>query len=452
MSTKHNQSHLNCYSILIYPDLLRYIAVGAALFFFTLFVARADSQQTALVSVDSSAEEKYLDDYGKSKGYSSCIVFDSSNIKLFCFERSVLCQDKNIRVFLDNRTNNGFESVPLKIRLLNVNERQDCKVDVIADSQPADFVIMNSKSKVLSKSSAEQPFHQNHVTSSTFHLEDTPDFSFCLKFSSRTKDEISIKKIILSFSENSNSSFLSSPGILEFDRDNINLISAALGEGKDIEFRGKQGRIQSKKCIIVSDKAVETSVKVKNIGDKPTRIYVGFIVYNQNRVELKWDYYPYKGLNNVLTVVSSEAGSNTVIVDSYPDWGKNCYLGLNAENDLLDVPNTTIADGGIVEVKKLADGKGEITMSKPFKTALEKGTKVRIQGGGGGYIYTNIKILQPGEDEVFTYSIKRDRSFQQYSSKAFSRGVYYVRPVLLSYSVDAKEENTVIISDYTVSF
>jgi len=452
MFIKHYQSYSKCCSILIYHDYLRYITIVAALLFCTFFVARADSQPTGLFSVDSSAEEEYLEDYIKSKGYSSCIVFDSANIKQFWFDRSVLCQGGNICVFLDNKTNSGFEGVPLRINLLNVNECQDCKVDVITNSQIADFVVMDSKSKVLSKSSAEQPFDQYYVSSSTFHLEDTPDYSFCLKFSSKTNDELSIKKIILSFSDNNDSSFLVSPGILEIDRDNINVLSATLGEGKAIEFSGKRGRIQLKKCIIVSDKAVETSVRVKNTGDKPTHIYVGFNVYTKNRVELRGNNFPYKSLNNVLTVVSSEAGKNSVIVNSYSDWTKNCYLALNAEEDLFDVPNMTFADGRIVEVKKLSDGMAEITMDKPFKTALETGTKVRIHGVMGGYIYTNNKILQPGEEEIFSSSIKKDEFFQQYSPKAFSRGVYSVRPLVLSYSVDANEENTVVISDYTVSY
>lgn len=452
MFIKHYQSYSKCCSILIYHDYLRYITIVAALLFCTFFVARADSQPTGLFSVDSSAEEEYLEDYIKSKGYSSCIVFDSANIKQFWFDRSVLCQGGNICVFLDNKTNSGFEGVPLRIKLLNVNESQDCNVDVITDSQDVGFVVMDSNFKVLSKSYAEQPFGQYRVASSLFHLEDTPDYSFCLNFSSRTDDELSIKRIILSFSNNKNSSFLFSPGFLEINRDCFDVFSATLSEEKAFTLKGKNSKILSKKLIVVSDKPVETSARVKNIGDKPTHIYVGFIVYTKDKVELRGNNFPYKNLNNVLTVVSSEAGSNSVIVNSYSEWTKNCYLALNAEEDLYDVPNTTFADGRIVEVKKLSDGKAEITMDKPFKTALETGTKVRIHGVMEGYLYTNNKILQPGEEEVFISSIKKNGSFQQYSSKAFSRGVYSVRPVVLSYSVDANEENTVVISDYTVSY
>jgi len=414
-------------------------------------MAQAQSSQPS-VPADSSGNADIFEDYVRSRGYAASIMFDPSSIRAFWDDRSVLVQDKTVSVFLENKTKNGFEGVPLKIRLVNVNEAQDCKIDVITESQNVDFVVMDSKSKVISKSSAEQAFSQYHVASSSFHFENIPDNSFSLKFSSKTKEEIFIKRIILSFSNNPNSSFLSPPGRLELNRDNVGVISAVLGEGSALEFRGKQAGIISKNYILVSNRPVETSVRVKNVGDKPTHVYVGFAAYTKNKDLLKGPNYPYKNLNKVLKVVSSEAGSKSIIVDAYSDWARNCYLALDAEEDLFDVPNTTLAEGRIVEVKKLADGKAEITMEKPFKTALETGKKVRIHGMYGAYIYTNNKILQPGAEEVFTSSIKKDNSFLQYSSKAFSRGVYSVRPLILSHSVDANEENTVAVSDYTVSY
>ena len=94
----------------------------------------------------------------------------------------------------------------------------------------------------------------------------------------------------------------------------------------------------------------------------------------------------------------------------------------------------------------------EITIDKPVKTALKMGAKIRIHKMSGGFLYTNSKVLQPGEEEVFTSSIKKDDTFLQFSPEAFSRGVYAVKPLILSYSVDNNEENIVVISDYTVSY
>ena len=438
-------------SVFVRGAFLKGAAIAAALLSCCLFAA-ADSRQSSPAPAAPAAGETTLEDYVNSRDYASCIVFDPSSIKQFFGGKSVLNQNESISVFLENKDQNGFESIPLKIRLVNVNASQDCKVEVITESRDADFTVTDGKSKALSKSSSEPPWGQYRVSAASFHLEDVPDHSFSLKFASKTQEEVLIKGIILSFPRNQNSSFLSSPGVLEIKRDDVDAMSATLGAGDVIELKGRRGGILSKRFILVPNGSVETSVRVKNAGDKPTHIYVGFAVYNKDGEMLRGNNYPYKNQNTILTVVSSEAGSNKIVVDSYPEWGKNCYLAINAEEDLFDVPNTVFADGRIVEAKKLDDGKTEITMDKPFKTALKAGTKVRIHGLGGAYLYTGNKILQPGEEEVFTSSIKKDDTFFQYSVQAFSRGVYSVKPLILSHSVDANEENTVVISDYKVSY
>lgn len=454
MHTKQHPAQLEHCPVISCRALLKPAVAAALLLSCILLAAQNTPLQPQPAASDPSAGKMTPDDYVNAKGDASRIVFDASNIKRFWSDGSVLCQDGTILVFLDRKTANGFEGVPLKIQLLNVDESMDCKVEILAGSQDAAFEITDEKSKVLSRSSAEQPFGRYHVASAAFHCESVPDHSFFLKFSSKKQDEIPIEKIVLSFSNNKDSSFLSSPGVLVLDRNAINAnvaLSPSAG-GNAFELKGKQSKIMSNRSILVSDKPLVTSVTVENVGSKPTRVYVGFAVYTKNRTELRGKNYPYKNVNKVLTVVSSEAGSDKLIVDSYSEWTENCYLALHAEEDLFDVPNTTLANGKIVEVKKLDNGTAEITMDKPLGTALEPGTKVRIHGGPGGYLYTSNKILQPGEKEVFTSSIKKDNAFFQFSNKAFSRGVYSVKPLLLSYSVDANDENTVVISDFTVSY
>ena len=83
---------------------------------------------------------------------------------------------------------------------------------------------------------------------------------------------------------------------------------------------------------------------------------------------------------------------------------------------------------------------------------IKEGTKVRIHGVGGSYLYTNLKVLQPGEEQVFTSTIEKDESSCEYSSKAFPRGVYYVVPLILSYSIDSSKVNTIQIYDYAISY
>ena len=91
-------------------------------------------------------------------------------------------------------------------------------------------------------------------------------------------------------------------------------------------------------------------------------------------------------------------------------------------------------------------------MSSPLSEPIAKGAKVRINGLNSGNLYTDSKVLQPGEEAFFNSKIQKDDNYLAYSSKAFSRGIYYVKPVILSFSIDSKEDNTIQIKDFSVSY
>lgn len=164
-----------------------------------------------------------INEYVKSLGYTSYISFDASNIKQFWIDNSVV--SKNGSIVILPKSNHLSEK--LKLQLANVVETQDCKVDVLFEEPDTVFSVMNQKSEVLSSSSQEKDFIQYHVASASFHLESLEDFSFSLQFSSKSSDTISIKKIILSFSDNKSSMYLGSPGfnslLKEFDERGISV-------------------------------------------------------------------------------------------------------------------------------------------------------------------------------------------------------------------------------------
>lgn len=393
----------------------------------------------------------------QSKG-DKIIVFDSSNIKQFWIDNSVVSNNDSFDILLSNNKKTlNYESVPFRIQLENVNETQDCKIDVILDeSGDCSFAILDDDcSKILSTSIPEDSFLHYSIISSTFHMEDTKRLSLNLKFSTKNKQLITIKKIILSFSDNKNSSFLSSPGVLKISgndvtggdkkqiHDNINIFSLS----------GKWFSVFSNKRIILSDKELTNSVTIKNIGNTPTKVYFGYAPYtiSQNKIDNR--NTPYKNTNKTLTILSSVKNNNSIIVDSYPEWSKGCCLALHAKEDLSDFPNFNYINGTIVEVKKIDENKAEIVFNKPITTNISSGTKARIQSPDGStYIYTNSKQLAPGEEVLFTSKIKKDDSLYQFSARAFPHGTYYVVPLILSYSVDRNEENTILIKDFTVSY
>lgn len=401
---------------------------------------------------DKQNSPDLLNQYITSKGYQSTIIFDSSNIKQFWIDNSVLSKDNSININLSSNNTNGNESVPLRIQLANVNEAQDCKVEVISETEDFGFSVLNNSSKVLSSSKTEDRFLDYSIASSVFHLEDTTKMTFVLKFNSKTASILSIKKIILSFLDNKESAYLLPPGKINYTNKNIST-SSTIEEVNSTSFSitGKNTVIRSSKRFIVADNTLSSSVTIKNTGETPTTIYVGYGAYTQDHVWLNDKNYPFKSINNVLKVVSHSEASNIIKVDSYSEWSKGCHLALEAKEDMSDIPNNYFA-GTISEIKKLENGQAEIILSKPLKSKLDEGTKVRIHGLDGAYIYTKTKNLQPGEEQTFTSTIKKDDSFLGYSPKAFSRGVYYVVPIILSYSVDPDKENTVLIKNFTISY
>ena len=391
---------------------------------------------------ETADDDKLLDEFVKTKGVS--IVFDSSNIKQFWIDNSVSSMNGAIMIALkDNQT-----SVPLKLQLANVFPWQDCRVDVVAKNSDFSFSGLDSKSKALSKSSREEDFIKFSTASSVFHMEDIPDNAFFIKFQS-ANPELEIKKIILSFNE-LNNKYLSSPGVLNISKEKV--AGNVQKDSSDFIVTGKSASLFATNRIIVSDNSLSSSVKVKNIGETPVGIDVGYAPFSKNGKAIDSRVNPYKS-NKVLNVISAEKGSDKILVDSYPEWEKGCIVALNAKEDLSDFPNCSFIDGEIVEITQKDETLSEITLSKPLSDTIKKGTPVRIQSPRRTYyLYTSRKTLQPGEEAVYTSSIKKDDDLLQFSHQAFCRGTSYVQPLILLRSGNSQDLFTVQINTFDVSY
>ena len=409
-------------------------------------------------AANDKSDSALLDDFIKSKGYSSIISFDSSNIKQYWISNEVCSIDDSIVIVLPSEK---LESTPLKIQLANVDELMDCKVTVYTKEQDVTFSVLDSSLNKLSQSTAEDSFIHYNIFSSVFHIEDLSNNSFNLMFSSKdsskNSNKISIKKITLSFTKNSTSKYLASPGKVSFSFDDMKATPENKSELTSVDkdhtsMTGTYTMLAPEKSIIVSDKPVTSSVTIKNIGETSTYIYWGFRVFSKDKMLFAANNYPFSENSKVLTVVSSQKDSDTIIVDSYSDWKKGSFLALNVKEDMSDIPNTAFVGGTILDVKESEDGHAEIKMSKPLKDEIRKGTKVRIHGTDTSAIYMETVVLKPGEEKVFSSEISKDNNWLVYSKKAFPRGVYCIKPIIISISVDQKEKNTVLISDFNVSY
>ena len=249
-----------------------------------------------------------------------------------------------------------------------------------------------------------------------------------------------------------NNQLLASPGHFTIGLDDVSSTSILRSLGDCIEITGRNSHIFSRKSILVSDNIFHSSVKVKNIGSIPAHVIVGYATYSQDCIKLDSRNYPYNGINKILKVISSEKGSNRIIVDSFSKWTKKSHLALDAKEDISDIPSNTLLPQKIQDVVSLSNGHAEIVFDEPLNEPLKVGSNVRIHGLTGSEIYLNRKVLQPGEEELFVSEIRKDDNLIRYSSEAFPKGVYYVTPVLFSYSVDSSENNTVLVSDFNLSF
>ena len=414
----------------------------ASCMFFTLGGLHAQDEDT-----------KILNDFVKSRG-NGIISFDATNIKQFWIDKSVVARNNTIEILLS--ASSQRKSLPFGIQLANVNETQDCKIDILSESSDVSFSILNGESEILSKSAMEEKFINYNVYSTSFHLENTQNLFFNVVFSSKTSDILSIKKIILSFSQNKNTTFLVSPGSLKLGNESFISEGGTIEKVSENSFKTNSNTNDltffTEKTIILSDKEITSAITIKNIGKIPVGAYVGFRPYTNKHSILRSTAYPYKETNQILSVVSSQAGTNSIIVDSIPtEWEKNCTLALNAKKDFSDIPNLSIVPARITEVKPLENGQAEIVLNRNLSAPLDKNMKLRIHNGRGGYIYTNSKRLNPGEEVTFTTSVKKDENNLKYLSPIFPKGVYCVKPIIVLVPTETGEHSC-LISDYVVSY
>ena len=139
-----------------------------------------------------------------------------------------------------------------------------------------------------------------------------------------------------------------------------------------------------KKIQIDPDKKYLVSVKVKQITDKPSYIWIGFVPYNAKgrRIGLEHGENNTKGSFTSLTADVAK-GAKTITVKDASKWkkGKYYYVAFDAKEDMSDIPNFNIAN-----ISKIEDN--TITLSKALSKAYPAGTMVRQHRSGGTYIYT----------------------------------------------------------------
>lgn len=124
---------------------------------------------------------------------------------------------------------------------------------------------------------------------------------------------------------------------------------------------------------------------VKQLNDKPSYIWVGFIPYTAKGklIGLQHGFRFSKGSLTALAAPAAK-GAKTIKVENGSKWknGKYYYAAFNAKKDMSDVPNFNLSS-------MIAKVEGNtITLTKPLKKAYPEGTMLRQHRSGGTYVYT----------------------------------------------------------------
>ena len=398
-------------------------------------------------------DEKIVQQFIQTRG-TGTILFDASNIKQFWIDKSVVSKKGCFAIFLNGLQD--FRSVPLKIQLANVNEWQDCKIEVITESSNVNFVVCDSRGRNLASSFEQESFIQYKIISSSFHIESISDLIFSLTFSSPSAAEINIKAILLSFSNNPDSSFLYPPGKLKINKDVLR-VSATGNITQDdstaFSLSGNNVSATGTKFIYLVDNTLSSSLKAKNIGQTPVKITLCFSSFNRKHERLDITSFPYRNSKQVFKVLHSEPNSDSIIIDSYPEvWGRYCYLALDAKEDMSDIPNKNLLEERIAEIVKTDNNQAEIRLNKPLTRQIRQGETIRLHAVGTSNITIQSKIIQPGEEVEIGGLFQKDSTFINDYSESFAKELFYIKPMILMESLESDKEASVIFSDFSISY
>lgn len=403
------------------------------------------AQQHNTTSSITQKDTELIESYIKSKNKSDIIMFDESNIKRFWIDNHVAAKNDLIHISLDG----SLESVELPIQLINVAWHQSCKVDIITEDSNVLFSVSNG-SKVISTSSSEEPFLRFNIFSSTFDLCQTSNNKFYIKFSSSAGRTVTIKKIVLSFFDNKNDYVFSPATLSILPKDATVKTDSTKTDGNSFILKGNRSSLILNKKIVFDTNPIIFSGNIKNTGDKPAHVYIGYIAYTKNGTKVNASNFSSAQDAKTMKIISLDESNKKIVLESSAAPNNRLNLALNAKDDFSDLPNFKLI-GSISGVKKQEDGRYEVTLNKPLEQSIQVGQSVRTHGTSGTYTYLYDFILEPGKDYSFKSIVEKDLSSVVLSPDKCPKEVRYISPLLLSYSLD-EEDNTVYVTDYSLSF
>lgn len=240
-----------------------------------------------------------------------------------------------------------------------------------------------------------------------------------------------------------------------FSKPDIKFEATKIMDDDATTVTGKTSRMYFKDFISVPlHNRIDMSVTVKNIGSTPTKVSTGYSVYNKNKERVWKECFPYNYSNNILIIQKANQGESVVTAQASSfQWEKDCKIALDAVEDLSDIPNLNLLSGTILDTRNNNDGTIEITISSPLDKTINSGTPFRVTNKAGApNLYMTEAFLEPGDVLTFSSSIAKYETYHSYSKAALPAGIYYVKPLLFSTSLDRTQENTIQYLNWNIRY
>ena len=143
-----------------------------------------------------------------------------------------------------------------------------------------------------------------------------------------------------------------------------------------------------KKIKVNPEKKYVISAKIKQFGEKPAYVWIGFLPYNAKGRSIlsQHGFYTTKGSFTSLASAAVK-GAKTITLKDASKWNKkkHYYVAFKAKKDMSDIPNFDVSDM-ISKIDKTGDVY-TVTLKYPLKKAYPAGTMVRQHRSAGTYIY-----------------------------------------------------------------
>ena len=340
----------------------------------------------------------------------------------------------------------------LELELPGFKDSQNCEISARISTKLAQLRVYDrSRRQIVYSGVTDVSGEMDNVTVSIPYDRVWGEKVFIRLFT-QVPQKIRIKDISFSFTENPRSSILHGPDSRLLTFDDFKSKNKKMADENHIRFDGNGYFVEIRKYLkLRPDSRIVVSGKIRNVGTAPVKFSYALGLYDANGDILSPQNYPFRDNKRNYTVVSAEAGKNSIVIDSCPaEWGKGCAL---ARYDGKSHTNRNDILGYIENIEKRADGSAVVTLKKELQKAPKNGEKVRINNAAGSYLYFGTKKISSGQKTEFRIDISGKGPCSRFSTRALPDGACYVKPIVFVCPAAGRSDSAVIdISEWQVKF